>query len=548
MKRTLRFAPAFALAAAAVTAAGCFVSIDESLLDKEQPTEDASSDVTIDAPDASPDSDAGLPDVKPDSDGSVADVLPDGDAGKDVVTGDADGGDAKPDADAAQPEASDDVLVEAADDGEVEASDDAEVEASDDAEVEASDDAAVDAPDDVTVDAPADGPAPWDGGLVVCADDSWCQPAGCGWRKCVNGACVDQGNMKEVTNSFDLPVGTNITCGHSYNRSCVAAVGPYLTLLTDAGPLVYNVRNPMSVRQETLPSPPAPNSMFLVRSGQRLWTVSTDTGNANVVALSWIDLPADGISAMPSFHVVKAYLGGPLNGMYAGPNDTVFLQTTSGSLPAFARFGPGLPTYLEPFPATGTSETTSAASSVHRILFHAVTGSSPYQHHFSLQNNAATSASSNSGTVDISTLSTYSSSRGFFASSRKGAVAWIIGTNDSTAWKDVRAMWLADANTATVQPSEFTIESFANVQSTNPVGPLAFIDETTVATTVIAGGSSLAPSLDIVKRTGNLAPQLVKRIAMPGSDLSGISVAGDNGYAYVVRDGKVQIYAPTCQP
>jgi len=552
MRRTIRTTPIVALTAAALGAAGCFVSIDESLMDQQQqPTDDAATDVTTEmsaeggdaAPDVSP----------PDANDSASDVV--SEALPDAPVEASEGGDAhldsSPDADAAVDvvtEASNDALPEASDDADVDASDDAEVEASDDAEVEASDDADIDvstdAPDDVTTDGP---PAP-DGGLVVCSDDSWCEPVGCTWRKCVNGTCVDQGTVTEVTHSFDLPLGTVLACPHQYNRSCVAAVGPYLTLLSDAGLLVYNVRNPLSVRQETLPSNVAPGSKFVVRSGQRLWSVSTDTGNPSTVALSWIDLPADGVSPMPAFHVVTAFLGGALTGMYAGPNDTVYLQTTVGGKPAFARFGPGLPTYLEAFAATGADEPTSVASSLHRVMFQGISSNVPHLHAFSLQNNAATSASSNSGTVDITALPTSSTSRGFFASSRKGSVAWLIGTYDGSAWKDVHAFWLADSTTSKVQPSSFAIESFAVGITGSPLGPLAFIDETTVAAAVIAGGSSLAPSLDIVRRTGAQAPELVKRIAMPGTDLAGISVAADNGYAYVVRDGKVQIYAPSCKP
>ncbi|MBI5531110.1 MAG: hypothetical protein HY898_00240 [Deltaproteobacteria bacterium] len=527
MRRSLMRSTPIALAVgAALCAAGCFVTIDESLLDQPPaPTEDAQSEAAVEGGGDATDADTG---AKPDGDAGVPEVKTDGDAQPDVVSedGKTDTGDAPLDTK----------------DGEASTVDgDAGGDENDDGsavDAEAGGDA--DAATEAATDAPVDGPKT-DSGLVVCSTDADCPPVACKWRKCTAGQCVDKGPLSESVGFFDLPAGETLICNQAYNRSCVVAVGSYVVALTQGGMRVFNTRNPMVVTQETVAAAVPAGSNYLVRSGQRVWTAASSGPN---VTLSWIDLPLDGTSPVPPMHQTNVYLGGPLTAAYGSPNDTIFLQTPQTGFPAFARFGPGLPTYLDVFVASGTAELTSVASSADRILLHAVSPSSPYQHSFSLQANAASSLSSNSGTVDISSFSSSDPTRGYFASNRKGSAAWLIGSFDGASWKDVRALWLAETGAATVTPVELAIETFSAQQLTSPIGPVSFIDENTIAGAVVSAALQTV-ALDIVGRTG---PKVAKRIAMATLPFNNLTVAGDNGYAYVVRDTSVHIFAPSCNP
>ena len=398
----------------------------------------------------------------------------------------------------------------------------------------------VDAPDDVTVDAPEDAPTPWDGGLVVCADDSWCQPVGCGWRKCVSGACVDQGNMKEVTNSFDLPAGTNLICGHPV-QTAPASLRSVRTSPCSPTPAFSSTTSATRcpVRQENLSSGPAANSMYLVRSGQRLWTVSTGHGQRQRRGAQ-LDRPPRRRHQPDAFvpRGERRISAGRSTACTQGRTIRCSCRPPAAICLRSRGSAPASPTYLEAFPSTGTSETESVASfrAPHPVPRRQRRGSLSAPPSAS-RTTASTSASSNSGTVDITTLSTHSSSRGFFASSRKGAVALDHRHQRRHILEGRCARCGSPMPTRQrYSPPSSPSNRSPNVQATTPIGPPGLHRlRVPSATTVIAGGSSLAPSLDIVKRTGNLAPQLVKRIAMSGSDLTGVSVAGDNGYAYVVR-------------
>jgi hypothetical protein len=532
--------PAFVLGAS-LSVSGCFVSIDESLLNEQQPGEDAAVDVPVVLPDAAEGGETSLPDAAPDTDAAVPDVV-----SPDAADADAAPLDAPAEADAPQeasPDATDapEVLDAAEDQDEAEAStEDADEDASDaeDDVVEAGDEPGLDAPEDVTPDVQKP-----DAGLVVCSNDSDCAPVACKWRKCVAGQCIDQGPLGETVGFFNLTGGEQPVCSHQYDSSCIVAVGSYVVALTANGLQVFNVNNPMSITQQPVQTSAVAGATMMARSGQRVWTAA-DAGNG-IVTISWLDLPSSGTSPVPPLHQSNVYLGTAPSKLFPYPNDTLLVHAPAGSYPGFARFGPGLPTWLDLFPATDSAEPTPVAASASRVLMHGVSGSGPFQHSFSLQTNAAYASSSNTGATDILSLSSATPSSGFFATSRKGAVAWLIGSNDGTSWNDVRAFWLADPALPTVSAAnEYLVENFTAQQVSPPVGPAAFIDETTVAAAVVSAFTQTI-ALDIISRT---EAKVTKRIPMPSLPLSGLSVAGDKGYAFVSRDNEVHVFAPACNP
>jgi len=479
-----------------MVAASCFVSIDESkIVEGQLPTVDAAAQ---------------------DADGATG---PDADASVDQAV------DANPEADAPVDGFADrtDALEASWPDAPTEGGD---LDASD---AEPSDADWVDAP------------------LVECHTDFDCLPVGCTARTCDNKVCKTAGPIHEDVATFELPAP--LACSQGYNRGCVVAARNYLIALTASGVVAFNTRNPLAVRQESIPDIGVSGYSHLVRSGERVWAVK-DSDSSTPVA--WLDIPLDGVS--PFAAPAKAdLLIQSISGRFAAPNDALLLYLVD-SVPNgfFARYVPGSPTILTTFPANGAGEHEVVGTSGTRALLHArieISGSpSTFQHRFSLQTDITSSSSANSGPYDETTLNNFHPTYGFFNQSRKGSIAWIIARHDGSGWSEVRAYWLLTSTSQQIESSYYTIETFTTQPSSKPEGPLAFINDDTIAAAVISGGASPSRSLDVVQKVGADQPKLLKRIPISATSPSTLSVAGDNGYAYVVTGTTVRIFAPACAP
>jgi len=496
LHRRYAFVSLTAASASMILAASCFVSIDESkIVDDQPPTQDA----------AAQDADASM---GPDADAAVDHAVDAGPEADSTVDGPADGADAT---EASWP----DVATEG---GDLDASD---------AE-----------PDDADwVDAP----------LVECHTDFDCPPVGCTARTCDNNVCKSAGLIHEDVATFELPAP--LACSQGYNRGCVVAARNYLVALTASGFVAFNILNPLAVRQESIPDIGLSAYSYLVRSGERVWAVQP-SGNTTPVA--WLDIPLDGVSPFSAPAEADLLING-ISARFAAPNDALLLYLVD-SVPTgfFARYIPGSPTTLATFPANGAGEHDVVGTSGTRALLHArieIAGSpSTYQHRFSLQTDITSSSSANSGPYDETTLNNFSPTYGFFNQSRKGAIAWIIARHDGNGWSEVRAYWLLTDTSQQIASSYYTIETFTTQPPSTPEGPLAFINDNTIAAAVISGGASPSPSLDVVQKAGSDAPKLLKRIPISALSPGALSVAGDNGYAYVVTGTTVRIFAPACTP
>ncbi|MCU0691625.1 MAG: hypothetical protein MUF54_09510 [Polyangiaceae bacterium] len=478
------------LAGFGLAAAACLVSIDERLIDESN--------------DKSP-SDA--------SSGADASAQPEG---GDVSAADTDGTDAPSDA-----KQQADALVDA----------DADTSEADATE-----------PDSEAAD-------PFDGPLADCYDDSWCPPTGCTLRRCDQGTCVTAGTLKEDAATFDLP--SQLACSHRHDQSCFVAARNYLVALTLKGLVVFNTRNPYAIKQEPIPSNIGEGYAYLVRSGERIWAIRNSSADRTDVA--WLEPPLDNRSPLPPPTTASLWMS-PVQACFAATNDALLLYRYDAHGPAayVARYVPGLLTTLPQYVANGAVESDAVASSGGRILLHQRVEQTPdptYRHHFSLQTNVVSELSSNSGSYEEATLTNNSNTYGYFASSRAGAVAWVIAISKNTgSWSNVRASWLVADADAPIEPASVMLETFTTQPATAPQGPVAFIDNETIGTAVIQGGDSPTPRLDIVRRQGANPPQLVKRIPTPPLDPGALSVAGDGGYAYLAAGTTVRMFAPSCAP
>ena len=550
---------AFSLAASA-----CFVSIDESKIQEgtPQPAADASDETDAleqpdvrdasreaDAPDAheadAPDAhEADAPDAKDAADETVADdATDDADAGdepdvdNDVDT-DADEADAADEPEADEPDAAEEPEAD-----EPDAADEPEAE-----EPDAADEA--DASDDVSETGDADASVQPDAPpLVECRDDSDCPPVNCASRTCLAGACVADGVVRQDVGSFDLPAP--LACSQTYNASCIAASRGYLVALTDQGLVVFNTRNPKHIKQETVPDAAIVGYNRLVRSGDRIWAAQSSSNVSTPI--TWLDLPFDGVSPVPMPKTTTLFVA-PSSALFAAPNDALFLYGTDPQPSGyFARFTPGFPTSIDSFPTTGATEFETVATSIDRAVLHAredLPSDPPtYQHRFSVQTSITSPQSANGGAVLEPTIVNLSPSYGYFAASRNGSVAWLIARGDGTTWNNVLAFWLVTGASGALVPSSSSIEDYTIQPSGIPEGPIAFINDTTIAAAVISGGSSPTPSLTIVSRTDpTKVPKREKRIPTSPLAPGPLSVTGDSGFAYVVSGTKVRMFVPACNP
>ncbi len=502
MRLTTRFhalACAGVLAGFGLGAAACLVSIDERLIDEgngERPS-DASS-------------------------GADASAQPEG---GDVSAADTDGTDAPSDA-----KQQADAPIDA----------DADADAS---EVDATE------PDGDAADGQSEAGDPFEGPLVECYDDSWCAPIGCTLRRCHKGTCVTAATLREEAARFDLP--SQLACPHKHNQSCFVAVRNYLVALTLKGLVVFNTRNPYAIKHEPIPSNIGGGYAYLVRSGERIWAIRNSSDDRTGVA--WLEPPLDNLGPFPPPTTASLWLK-PVQTHFAATNDALFLNRLDGDGPAVyvARYVPGVLTTLPQYIANGAAETDAVASSGGRILLHETVQHTPdptYRHHFSLQTHVVSELSSNSGSYEEATLTNNSNTYGYFASSRAGAVAWVIAISKNVgAWSNVRASWLVADATAPIEPASVMLETFTTQPANAPQGPVAFIDNETIGTAVVQGGDSPTPRLDIVRRQGANPPRLVKRIPTSPLAPGAVSVAGDGGYAYLAAGTTVHMFAPSCAP
>jgi len=455
------------------------------------------------------------------------------------------GGDAKPDVDAARPEAGTDA--------------DAGPDADEDAGEDAGEDADADTPDapddaadgDAMMNADADdggeGGDPFDGPLVECYDETWCPPVDCTLRTCDQGSCVDTGVMGEDVTTFMLP--SPLRCNQGARRKCAVAVRNYLVALTSDGFVVFNTRNPNDVRQETVPDNIGNGYNYLVRSGERVWAVKSSGGSSTRIA--WLDVPLDGVSPLSPPSTTTVYVPA-LSSRLAAPNDAIFLYHTD-SMPAgyVARYRPGLPTTLQSFATNGAVELEAMASTGSRLLMFELSQftSNPttYRYHFSLQSDILSMSSTNDGTFDALALVNTIATKGFFAVSRTGAVAWLVGRYDSTpAWRDLRVYWLVEDKNAPLDPASVKFEEYDTPPPGTPQGPIAFINDDTIAGAIITGGTAPTSQLAIVRRQPGTPPELVGRIPTSPLAPGEPNVAGDADYAYLITGQTVRMFAPEC--
>ncbi|PIE06012.1 MAG: hypothetical protein CSA75_01750 [Sorangium cellulosum] len=365
-------------------------------------------------------------------------------------------------------------------------------------------------------------------------------------RTCEQGVCVDHGEMHEFVETFELPAA--LQCSHTASRKCAVAVRNYLVATTQAGFAVFNTRNPSDIRQETVPNNIGVGYSYLVRSGERVWATTSPSGTTKV---AWLDLPLDGVSPLSAPSKANLVIPPP-SVRLAAPNDTIYLFHVDNSDRKFvAQYAPGLPVLLTSHELLGANEDTAVASTGSRLLLYKqvlhAANPNTYRHHFSLQSELLSDSSTNHRTYEEANSTTSYLTPGFFASSRLGAVAWVTVTrNTSLQWEDVRAFWLVADDTAPIQSDWLPIAEYTTSPNGTPHGPVAFFNNDTIATTILSGGTSSTPTLVIVNRQENL--NIVKRIPISPLTHGSLTVAGDAGYTYVIKDRTVRMFAPLCSP
>jgi hypothetical protein len=173
-------------------------------------------------------------------------------------------------------------------------------------------------------------------------------------------------------------VGAPVSCFR-----CVAAVHPWLVVLTASGPLAFNVSDPQAMTGTPVPITGLgfyPN--FLVQSGSRVFFFGPNQGpNPTRLPIAWIDMPADPFATTLVAKSVLATLNRPPEGVTPASREgdsILYLGPAGASYPA-AVLQPPLnePLSVNATPLTFTAGTTPVGVSGSRLVMRQINNGTP---------------------------------------------------------------------------------------------------------------------------------------------------------------------------
>lgn len=395
-----------------------------------------------------------------------------------------------------------------------------------------------------------------------------CRPAACSAAVCDAAAKRCGAPLPYTYESTQFPVGAPVL-----SRGAVAMY-PWLFVLTNAGPIVFDVSNPSGKNPRRVPLAGlgfVPTQM--VQSANRVWMIGGASGpGPSRLPIAWIDPPSDPFATTLTARTVLATFDRPAAeglGLFAG---------ATGSALAVGPIGAQLPSFVVTAPVAEQASFTSTpflpimngvpvAGSGRRLLLSAVTSSAAS---FQLVDGAGTNAPVPGAITTVPGAGLVSTSRAFGASP-DGAVFWASGVHVDQGAGDirtraVRGSFLLANQTSPLADFAFDVEVFDAPGM--PLGAEAPVTGATVAmpdaqtailvtpareaiATQIAVQFAKREPLGIVKEPGG-APR--RRVA--NAPLSAVAATtASNGMGFVVtNDGApatnatVRIFDPACAP
>lgn len=407
----------------------------------------------------------------------------------------------------------------------------------------------------------------------ACAYDV-CKPMACTSGACdlAKQECTQPKPYRYRAGSFTI--GAPLSC-----TRCVAAVHPWLVVLTANGPLAFNVSDPQG--GAAVPVPVTGVGFVpsvIVQSGSRVYFVmpSQGAGASTRLPLAYIDMPADPfVTKLEAKTVLAVYNRPPGESptVLAREGDSVILIGPGGaqSFPS-AIVQPPLtePVTITMSPLSGfTAGTTPVAVSGSRLVMRQINPTSGIAT-FGFIADAGSPMPAAQQDTALTDAGPFGGGESF-AQTPAGSVFWAV--NNLTAApspgpasaRAVRGYFLVADRTATFDPSaSVDIEVFGGAGAPPPggaalAGPSAMVDpKSAIVVAAAREGVAAQTSIQFVRRdplelVKDMDGGLPKRTVLPIPIGSIVGAAASNGVGYVVANepasnATVYVFDPACSP
>jgi hypothetical protein len=384
---------------------------------------------------------------------------------------------------------------------------------------------------------------------------------------CNEGAksCTAPATYAFVAASFQVGYGG---VGGSGPRHAIAAVWPFLFVITTNGVVAYDVFDPTSPSPPLVPVqglPFLPSAVVAV--GRRVYFVRGVEGNGPTTyreAIGWIDVPQSPF--VTSFRATTAWVGTQATGLssvFPNEPDGLYLVYGSDMLNPTIDVHPPIDsnTVFAPVPNAGLAAGAQlVAPTGTRLVAYRWDGATQLAN-LALVNDAGTPSAQT--TTPEQAISAYGAlaNQAYFAAGDDGTVLWTSAVADlleggvSDGISTVRLTWALSSATQ----ANFDTTAHVDLQTYSPpagglvVGPPAWIDANT-ALTLSAAGSLMTNSTAVqVAKKGSPSTLVPNARTLLSVGPGAVGVASSNGFGYVLQQNDpmnltttVSIFAPAC--
>jgi hypothetical protein len=408
-----------------------------------------------------------------------------------------------------------------------------------------------------------------------CVKSATCDPT---WHVCILDTC-DVGACKaaicnEALQTCSVPTSYGFSAT-KFNvpyggvgaavRNSIAAVWPFVFVVTTNGVAAYNVIDPTD---STPPQVAVHGVPFLpiatVAVGRRVY-FSTDTqggGPTYRQALAWIDVPQNPF--VTSFVATSAWVGTSQQNVQAvltNGVDGLFFVYGTGSLYPTADMHPPvddsttLLSYSNAGLATGAGIVAASGSRLVTYQYEGSTNATNFQ----LVNGAGTSSAT--ATTPPTVLPSWPvASQSVFGTGGDGSLLWTDGVfelddaGSVTGVASSRLTWLLDSGTAANFDTSvyLDLETYSPVTGDNVAGPPLWIDANTALGLAAASTSSTnSTSVQVVTKQPASVDSTRRTLLSVPPGAVGVAASGGFGYVLAQDDPNnktcsVSIFAPSC--
>jgi hypothetical protein len=347
-------------------------------------------------------------------------------------------------------------------------------------------------------------------------------------------------------------------------RYSIAAVWPFVFILTTNGVVAYDVVDPTSSSPPLVPVHGVPFlPLATVAIGRRVYFVRGTEGGGPIYrqAIAWVDVPQNPL--LGSLDAVSAWVGTAGQGVtnvLGNGSDGVFVVYAEKLLPT-ANVRPPIDdtTVLAPFANAGLASGAGIfASSGSRVVAYRY-DSAARTPNFALVNGAATASAQTTGEQPITAYGPLSPQM-LMASGDDGSVLWTTApyalddAGNAAGVSSARLTWLLGSGTAASfdTTAHVDLQTYSPPTGANVVGPPVWIDANRALGLAAASATSTdSTSVQVVTKSPPAVQAATRTLLSvdPGS----VGTAASGGFAYVLAQDdptnhtcSVYIFAPSC--